>query len=111
MSRVRAMLSRLSAVFTSRHLDREFSEELNEHLQLLIEENIARGLSPLEARRAALLKLGEPAALREMHRELRGLPTLEALARDVRYAARTLRRSYWFAALTVLSLGLGIGAN
>jgi predicted permease len=111
MWHVRSLLARTAAVFSRKRLDREFADELNEHLALLMEENQARGLSAQEARRAALHKLGEPVALQEMHRELRGLPLLEALGRDVRYAARTLGGSPWFTVLTVLSLGLGIGAN
>src|SRR5262245_24760245 len=76
-----------------------------------MDENIARGRSPEEARRAALRKFGNAALVREAVHERNTLRLLDSMVRDLRYAARQLRRSPGFALTALLSLGLGIGAN
>jgi hypothetical protein len=101
---IRVTASRLLAVFNRQHLDRDFDNELREHLRLLTEEYEAGGLAPEPARRAALLKLGHPAQLREAHRDYRGMPALERLAQDLRFAVRTLWKSRGFTSIAALSL-------
>jgi len=108
---IRAFFSRLRAIFLKSRLDDDFSEELAAHLDLLAAENEKTGITPQEARRLALLRLGGRERTRELHREERGLPFLEVLGQDVRYAARTLRRDYSFALFAILIVGLGVGAS
>lgn len=102
---------KLIAVVHKRPLDDELREELESHLEMLTEDNVAAGMEPAEARRAARLALGNPAVVAELHRDARGLPSLESLLQDLRYAFRTLRRDYAFTLIAVLILGIGLGAN
>lgn len=111
MRQLRAWLVRVWSLFGKNRRDREFAEELESHLQLHVEDGIRSGLTLSEARRAAIVKLGGIEPTKERHRDRRGIPFLETLARDLAYAARMLRRNPGFAATVVLTLGLGIGAT
>ena len=111
MRQVRAWCRRLMAGLGRDRGEQDFAEEIEAHLQLHIDDNIRAGMSPAAARRTALLKLGSVAALREAHRDRRRLPMLDAVARDVRFALRTIHRQPLFAVTAILTLALGIGAN
>lgn len=111
MHSLREALNRIRSFFRKQPLDRELDAEITAHIEMAIEENVGRGLSPEEARRQALVQLGGIEQSRERHRESRGLPWLDVLAQDLRFTFRALRRDPGFAAVAVLILGLGIGAN
>ena len=107
----RESLRRFRSFFHKPQLDRELDAEMAAHLELAIEENLQRGMSPEEARRQALIGFGGTEQAKEHHRETRSLPVLEILSQDLRYTMRTLRRDRAFALIAILILALGIGAN
>ena len=92
--RILETLSRLSSIFRRRGLDQDFDEELSGHIEMLMQENQAHGLSPDEARRQAILRVGGLNAIRDLHRDARGVPVLEnvfhASLLDFKLGARML---------------------
>src|SRR5579859_2158250 len=111
ISRRRAFTAKVLGLFGRREGDSEFDEEVQEHLQLLVERFVAQGMSREDAKAAARRQLGNTTRLREDRRELRTLVSVEDLWRDLRYALRSLGRSRAFAAVAIATLGLGIGAS
>jgi predicted permease len=102
-AKLRGFLSR------QRH-DVEFDDEIQEHLQLLTEKYVAQGMPSEEAAQAARRQFGNTALLREDRRGLQTLTSLEALWLDLRYSLRALWKSRRFAAVSIVTLALGIGA-
>ncbi len=108
---LREVLGRLRSFFLKREREGDFNAELFSHLELAVEENVKQGMSPQEARRQALLRLGGMEQARETHRDARGLPTFDGLLKDLQYTLRTLRREEGFTIFAILIIGLGVGAS
>jgi predicted permease len=105
-------LRRLWRNIVNRHrVERDLDDELRGMFEMLADEKIQAGMTPEEARRAALIELGGIEAVKDGVRDVRAGAFLDAFARDVRYAVRLLARNPLFALTAALSLAIGIGAN
>src|SRR5262245_19440657 len=101
----------LSRFFRRSHWDDERARELEAHLAIEADENIARGMSPQAARLAARRKLGNTTLVREEIYQMNTVAFLDSAWRELKYGARLLRMNPGFAAVAILSLALGVGSN
>ena len=108
---LRAWLLRFKGVFQKAARERELADELESHLQLHIDDNLRAGMSPAEARRVAIMRLGGVDSTKEAYRDRSTIPLLENLVQDLRFTFRQLRKNPAFTITATVMVALGIGAS
>jgi predicted permease len=111
MRKLRAFLLRCKGLFLKDARERELSDELESHLQMHIDDNIRAGMSPLEARRVAVMKLGGIDQAKEAYRDRSTMPFIESIVQDLRFTLRQLRKNPAFTITAIVMVALGIGAS
>lgn len=102
---------RLRSLFRNQQVEQDLKDEIQFHLQSQIDQYVAQGMDPEEARYAALRSLGGAEQIKEECRDMRNVSYIENLVQDLRFGFRMLRRNPGFSMLAILCLTLGIGAN
>jgi predicted permease len=111
MRQLRAWLLRLKGLFRKDANEREFADELEGHLQLHIDDNLRAGMSPQEARRIAVMRLGGVDQAKEAYRDRTTIPFLESIVQDLRFTLRQLRKNPAFTFTATVMVALGIAAS
>jgi predicted permease len=111
MKSLRVLVSRLIGFFSKQRNEREFTEELASHIEMHTADNVRSGMTPEEARRQAILRLGGIEQTQQAYRERGSLPFLESLQQDLYFAARQFAKNRAFALTALMVLSLGIAAT
>jgi hypothetical protein len=106
-----SLFRRISNLFSRSSVNREIDAELRSHIEMRVEDNLDIGMPPAEARRDAMLRFGNLTKTREHLNAVNAVLVVESISMDARYAFRQLARSPCFAAATILTISLGVGAS
>jgi predicted permease len=111
MRQLRTWLIRFKGLFQKAARERELAAEIESHLQMHIDDNLRAGMSPQEAKRVAVMKLGGIDSTKEAYRDRSTIPFLESVLQDLRFTLRQLRKNRAFTFTATLMVALGIGAS
>jgi macrolide transport system ATP-binding/permease protein len=111
MKRLRAWMLRLTGVFPNPQRHREIADEIESHVQMHTEDNLRSGMTPEQARREAILKLGGVESTKQAYRERNTLPYVETFLQDLRFAIRQHAKNPGFTTMAILMLALGLGIS